>query len=138
MRKSNLQETINVRNLIEASLDSLFTIDSDGKLTDVNIAAEKATGLNRELLIGTDFSLYFTDPYRAKEAYQRAFIDGQVTDYDLIIKNVNGSFTPVLYNASIYRDEKGDIGVFVAARDMTSIIKVQNELLYMKVILSFL
>jgi len=130
--KSNLRKSIYIRNLIEASLDPLFTIDEEGKLTDVNAAAEKATGVSRELLIGTDFSAYFTDPQRAKEGYQRVLKDGQVIDYDLIIKNVNSSFIPVLYNASIYRDDQGDIGVFAAARDITSTIKIQNELLYIK------
>lgn len=130
--KSNLQNAIYVRNLIEASLDPLFTIDTDGKLTDVNTAAEKATGVSRELLIGTNFSSYFTDPQRAKEGYQRVFKDGQVIDYDLIMKNVNGSFIPVLYNASVFQDDQGDIGVFAAARDITSTIKIQNELMYIK------
>lgn len=129
---SNLKKMRDANRLIEASLDSLFTIDQEGILTDVNAAAEKAIGLSRETLIGTDFSVYFTDPQRAIEGYQRVFKEGQVIDYDLIIKNVDGSLTPVLYNASIYRDEQGDIGVFAAARDITSTLKIQNELLYMK------
>ena len=50
------------RSLIEASLDPLVAIAPDGKIIDVNIAAEKVTGLSREQLIGTDFADYFTDP----------------------------------------------------------------------------
>src|SRR5690242_11658943 len=42
------------RSLIEASLDPLVTISADGKITDVNEATAKVTGLPREKLIGTD------------------------------------------------------------------------------------
>jgi PAS domain S-box-containing protein len=54
-----------LRSLIEASLDPLVTINTDGKITDVNEATIKATGVSREELIGTDFSDYFTDPLTA-------------------------------------------------------------------------
>lgn len=61
------------------------------------------------------------------------FYEGKIVDSDLILKNINGSFIPVLFNASIYQDDQGTVlGVVAAARDITSTIKVQNELLYIK------
>ncbi|HEY3420023.1 MAG TPA: PAS domain S-box protein, partial [Methanomassiliicoccales archaeon] len=42
------------RSLIEASLDPLVTISADGKITDVNEATIKVTGVSRDNLIGTD------------------------------------------------------------------------------------
>ena len=54
------------RSLIEASLDPLVTIGSNGKITDVNRSTEKITGITRNELIGSDFSNYFTDPKRAR------------------------------------------------------------------------
>src|SRR3970282_396994 len=50
------------RSLIEASLDPLVTISPEGKITDVNEATIKVTGIPRDMLIGTDFSDYFTEP----------------------------------------------------------------------------
>jgi PAS domain-containing protein len=50
------------RSLIEASLDPLVTINKDGRIMDVNQATERATGVERKALIGSDFSEYFTDP----------------------------------------------------------------------------
>ena len=35
------------RNLIEASLDPLVTISAEGKITDVNLATEKITGITQ-------------------------------------------------------------------------------------------
>ncbi|MDA8424407.1 MAG: PAS domain S-box protein [Nitrospiraceae bacterium] len=108
------------RSLIEASLDPLVTIDATGKITDVNIATQAVTGRSREELIGTDFSDYFTEPHKARAGYQQAFRESSVKDYPLEIKHKDGHFTSVLYNASLYRDESGNvIGVFAAARDIT-------------------
>jgi len=109
------------RSLIEASLDPLVTIDRDGKITDVNLAAEKATGLSRQALVGTDFCDYFTEPEKARAGFQRAFREGTVRDYELAIRHRDGGTTPVLYNASVYRGETGGIaGVFAAARDISN------------------
>ncbi|WP_430516321.1 PAS domain S-box protein [Dehalogenimonas etheniformans] len=109
------------RSLIEASLDPLVTISPEGKITDVNEATIKVTGVSREQLIGTDFSNYFTEPQKAREGYQQVFALGSVTDYPLTIRNSNGTLTDVLYNASVYKDISGKVlGVFAAARDITA------------------
>ena len=125
LRLSNLYN----RSLIEASLDPLVTIGPDGKITDVNEATEQVTGYSRDELIGTDFSDYFTEPEKAKKGYQEVFSVGFVYDYELAIQNKNGHITPVLYNASVYKYEFGDvIGVFAAARDITERKKAEEAL----------
>jgi PAS domain S-box-containing protein len=109
------------RSLIEASLDPLVTISPEGKITDVNEASIKATGATREELIGSDFSEYFTEPDKAKAGYEKVFKEGSVSDYPLTIKHKEGKFMDVLYNASVYKDDKGNVlGVFAAARDITA------------------
>ena len=71
-------------------------------------------------LIGTDFLDYFTEPEKAKKGYQQVFREGLVQDYLLKIKNEDGRATPVLFNASVFKDEHDEIiGVFAAARDIT-------------------
>ncbi|MBI2061366.1 MAG: PAS domain S-box protein, partial [Nitrospirae bacterium] len=109
------------RSLIEASLDPLVTISPEGKITDVNEGSIKVTGVSREKLIGTDFSDYFTEPEKAREGYQQVFAKGFVTDYPLTIRHRDGRLTDVLYNASVYKDARGNVlGVFAAARDVTA------------------
>jgi PAS domain S-box-containing protein len=117
------------RSLIEASLDPLVTINADGTITDVNSTTEKATGFSRRELIGTDFSEYFTEPEKARRGYQQVFSEGTVHDYELEIRHRNGEVTPVLYNASVYRNEAGDVvGVFAAARDISERKKLEDQL----------
>ncbi|MFA6433710.1 MAG: PAS domain S-box protein [Elusimicrobiales bacterium] len=117
------------RSLIEASLDPLVTISSAGKITDVNEATIRVTGVSRWQLIGTDFSDYFTQPEKAREGYMKVFAEEYVTDYPLTIRHRDGRLTEVLYNASVYKDAGGKVmGVFAAARDLTEIKKAEKEL----------
>ena len=108
------------RSLIEASLDPLMMISALGKITDVNAATEKVSGVPRVQLIGSDFANYFTDPGKAREVYEQVFSHGFVTDYPLAIRHVTGKVTEVLYNSSLCRDNHGKVlGVLAAARDIT-------------------
>ena len=118
------------RSLLEASLDPLVTINPQGRITDVNNATEKVTGYSRNELIGTDFSNYFTKPERARAGYQQVFREGWVQDYELEVRHRDGHTTPVVYNASVYKDESGRaMGVFAAARDISERKKAEEELL---------
>jgi len=117
------------RSLIEASLDPLVMIGPGGRITDANAATEKATGCDRMELSGSDFSEYFTEHDKARAAYEEAFRAGFVRDCSLELRHRNGTVTPVVYNASVYRDETGKtIGVFAAARDITAQKRVESEL----------
>jgi len=117
------------RSLIEAALDPLVTIDPRGRITDVNAATERATGRSRNELIGTDFSDYFTDPAKARSGYRKVFNEGAVHDYPLELRHRDGRVTPVLYNASVYRNEAGEvIGIFAAARDISEQQRLEAQL----------
>jgi PAS domain S-box-containing protein len=115
------------RSLIEASLDPLFTINLDGKITDMNNASVKITGISREKMIGTNFFNYFTDPLKAKEVYQDIFANGFVTDFPLTIRDKK--FTNVLFNGSVYKDDRGSVrGAVVVARDITDQKRIEKQL----------
>ena len=108
------------RSLIEADLDPLVTISVDGKIMDSNAAAARDTGVPREQMKGSDFSEYFTDPDSARAGYREAFTKGAVRNYPLTMRHVSGKLTEVLYNASVYHSEKGEVaGVLAVARDIT-------------------
>jgi len=114
-------------SLIEASLDPLVTISIDGKIMDLNQATVKITGIECEKLIGTDFKDYFTNPEKAREVYREVFSKGFVTNYPLTIRD--HKLTDVLFNGSIYKDEKGNVlGAVVVARDITEQKRIEKEL----------
>lgn len=114
------------RSLIEASLDPLFTISPAGKITDMNDASVKVTGVSREKLTGTDFFEYFTEPDKARKGYEEVFAKGFVADYPLTIRD--HKLTDVLINGSVYKDEYGNVlGVVVVARDITEQKRTEKE-----------
>jgi PAS domain S-box-containing protein len=116
------------RSLIEVSLDPLVTISPEGKIADVNEATVEVTGAPREQLIRVNFADYFTEPEKAREGYQRVFSQGFATDYPLTIRRADGRLTDVLYNASVYKDPRGNgLVVFAAARDITGRKKAEEK-----------
>ncbi len=106
-----------------------MTINVRGKITDVNEATVKVTGVDRDRLIGTDFTDYFTNSEKARDVYREVFAAGKVADYPLTIRHSGGALTDVLYNASLYRDERGAVlGAFATARDVTAQKRAEEQL----------
>lgn len=109
------------RSLIEANLDPLIATGMEGTITDVNRATETATGFTRAELVGTDFAQYFTDPEGAREIHREVLREATVRGYPLELRQRQGATIAVLYNASVYKDESGQVlGVFAAARDVSA------------------
>ncbi|WP_192820387.1 PAS domain S-box protein [Rufibacter sp. LB8] len=133
-RAAELRVANYARGLIEASLDPLVTISPEGKITDMNQATVKVTGWDREQLIDSDFFTYFTEPQMAREVYQEVFAKGAVADSPLTLKHKDGKLTDVLFNGSVYRNDKGKVlGVVVVARDVTDQKRIATELIEAKV-----
>jgi PAS domain S-box-containing protein len=116
-------------SLIEASLDPLITINTEGKIMDMNQALATITGMSRVKLKGTDFFDYFTEPQMAREVYQEVFAKGSVADSPLTLRHKDGKLTDVLFNGSVYKDDKGNVlGVVIVARDVTDQKRIATEL----------
>ena len=78
--------------------------------------------------IGTDYLKSLHRSGEGASGIPTVFREGQVQDYGLEIRHRDGHITPVLYNASVYRDNDGEIvGVFAAARDITSASNMKNK-----------
>ena len=108
------------RSLIEASLDPLVTLNMEGKIISANEATVKITGVARDKLIGSDISLYFTDPEKARSSHQEVFAKGFIVEYPLSMRHVSGEVFDVLYNASPYRNQSGEMeGMLGVARNIT-------------------
>lgn len=117
------------RSLIEANPDTMITIKQDGTIHDVNEAMIIATGLGRDQLVGQDFSSYFSDPDKARKGYEQVFADGSIKDYELQMRHRSGSLFDVLFNASIFRNETGEVsGIIAVARDISERKRLEQEL----------
>ncbi len=115
------------RSLIEASIDPLVTISSEGKILDMNEALTTITLTTREQLTGTDFKNYFAEPEEASKVYKQIFDKGFIENYPLTI--IDGELTPVLLTGSVYKDERGKVlGAVVVARVITEQKRFEKEL----------
>jgi len=118
LRKSNAYN----RSLFEASLDPLATADADGKITDVNAAVEKVTGIGRKELIGDDYASYFTEPEKARASFQKAFREGLVQDISLELRRRDGQLVQLLCSAVVLRDEAGKpVSILAGGRDISQL-----------------
>lgn len=126
--KKEREESQYARSLIEASLDPLVTINTEGKIMDMNKATISITGVTRKKLTGTDFFDYFTEPQKAREVYQEVFAKGSVIASPLTLRHKKGKLTDVLFNGSVYKDDKENVlGVVIVARDVTEQKRIVRE-----------
>ncbi len=116
------------RSLIDASRDPFFIINTSGKITDLNEATIRITGIARLNLIGDDFYKYFTEPVKAKEAYQKIFSESFIADFPLTI--IDGVLTEVLLNGSVYKNDNGEVlGAVIVAHDITGQKQIEKDLI---------
>jgi PAS domain S-box-containing protein len=87
----------------------MVTINPAGIIIEVNEKWVRTTGLAQEQLVGTHFLDYFTDAPAATDGNQRVFSWGNVRDFPLAIRHTSDSSFDVRYNASAYKDRRGNI-----------------------------
>ncbi|MDQ1521030.1 MAG: hypothetical protein QOI55_2103, partial [Actinomycetota bacterium] len=118
-----------LRGLIEASFDGLITVDQEGYITDVNDRICVMSGYDRAELIGTSFSGYFTDPGSADSGVRDTFETGFVSEHELTLVSRSRRQLRVSINASIFRDDAGDVrGIVASARDITERVRLETQL----------
>ena len=116
-------------SLIESNTDALLTTDPRGIITDVNKQTEALTGRRRDELIGAPFKNCFTDPGRAEAGVNRVLTEGRITNCELTVRASDGALTVVAYNATtLHRRDRSLQGVFVAARDVTELKRLEHML----------
>ena len=109
----------NIVGLMEAILDPLVVISVDGKIADANTAMAVITGFDASELVGKEILGYFTDIKNAEEICADLFENGSVKDKFLAFKHKDGRAVDILFNGSVYKNEKGELtGAVIVARDI--------------------
>lgn len=106
-------------SLMNAILDPLVVIDRVGKITESNSAMEIISGYDSSELGGSELSGYFTDIPEAQKKCSEVFAKGSVKDSFLTFKHKDGNHTDILFNGSVFNDEKGKVsGAVIVVRDI--------------------
>ena len=81
-------------------VNPFFSIDANGRITAVNQAAEKITGISSSQLTNSSFADLFLESGKAAELLDLVFADGVACDYPLLLNMGNrGKGTQVIFNA---------------------------------------
>ncbi len=91
--------------------------------------------MTRHELTGSNFFDYFTQQRKAREVSLEVFEKRvESANSPLTIRHKDGKLTDVLFNGSVYKNDKGDvIGVVIVARDVTEQKKIATELIEARV-----
>lgn len=117
------------RGIVESSAVALIIIGRDGAITDVNAGASTLTGHSRRRLVGRQFASLFTDPERARAGVSRAFEDGFLNDYELIVRPRDGGRRVTAFHAGVFTDPRnGQPALIGAVQDITDRKRDEEQL----------
>ncbi|MFA6096171.1 MAG: PAS domain-containing protein [Candidatus Paceibacterota bacterium] len=117
------------RTMVENSNDMIYILDTQGKITYINPAAEICSGMKKEEIIGQSYTLMLSpaDIPRIKDIFTRT-LRGEKNNYEAKVNKADGSSLILSVNtAPIYKDEK-IIGTVSFAKDITE-EKISKNLL---------
>jgi PAS domain S-box-containing protein len=117
------------QSLLESSIDPFFTISAEGRIRDVNKATEKITGLPFRQLQGAEFASQFAEPDKAAAFCRQVLDEGRAVNYPLTVVRPGAEPVELLFNAALYRDDKGRFRhIFAVGRDITETRKLEMQL----------
>jgi PAS domain S-box-containing protein len=128
----------NYRDLVDNSLDIIYTINSDGTICSLNPAFERITGWSSSEWIGKDFSplIHPEDLQLARERFQST-LEGKIQFGNEVRVFTKNGDCRILELKTVPRVQKGKIvGVFGNARDVTDRKSAEEKLKEQKDFLS--
>ncbi|MBN2013061.1 PAS domain S-box protein [candidate division KSB1 bacterium] len=99
----------NYRSIIENIRDIFYRTDLNGKLTMINPSGAKLCGYQSvDDMIGLDFARdMYVDPAQRSYFLDELKKHGEVINYEVLLKRMDGSTLPVLANSHYRMDENG-------------------------------
>ncbi|MEO8516374.1 MAG: ATP-binding protein, partial [Flavobacterium sp.] len=127
MHTTDTKKNNYARSLIEANLSPVIIINTENKITDMNLVFANITGKSREELLGTNCYDYFSDPKKVKEACKRIFKKGFINNYELTITDHKEK--DVLFNGFVYKDAADKVlGAMILGRDISKQKVIEDDL----------
>ena len=118
-----------IRLLIDSSLDMIFACDENGKITEINTAAQRTFGYKSEEVLGKHISILYHDKGHSERIGDLIFQDGNYKGEAEHIKK-NGETFQAYISASLLKNDKGEIiGTMSISRDITSIKEAEEQLI---------
>jgi PAS domain S-box-containing protein len=109
--------------------DLYYQTDMSGTITILSPSCKKITGWEASELIGLQVLDLYPFPLQRKELLDNMFSNGEVHDYEVILKNRNGDHLNVSVTSHLVRDENGvPVAIEGTLRDITGRIRAEKAL----------
>ena len=111
-------------NIISTMSDSLFLVDTDGRITSVNPAVSDLLGYEMKELIGKPMRIIFPEKGDEESPFEGIFDDVMKTnivgEIETKFETKDGKVIPISLSSSVIRDEDGEPqGIVCIGRDIT-------------------
>lgn len=129
------QEEINRYNLIHNNPALICGVNCQGKVIFFNPAVEKITGYSIKEISDLNWwkTLYPGELYSQVEKFLMLINQGEVQDYEMIMKTKNGTLITIAWNASFNKDENDNLSeIYIFGHDITKRKATEEELLKFK------
>lgn len=126
-------KTLELRRILETSVDGIIITDPDGFITMINSFMEKLSGYPQEELIGKHTMELLPDgddhKKRAKELRERLYAGDVVAGFELKWLRKDGTTIDLEANVALLKDNKEKVtGTIASIRDITEWKKTEAEL----------
>jgi len=117
------------QSLIDSSLDMIISVDSDRRIVEFNLAAQKTLGYSKAEVLSKHVDLLYADSAEGLKVHQMTQQTGQFTG-EIVNQRKNGETFPALLTASAVQDANGKfLGAMGVSRDITKLKKAEEEII---------
>ncbi|MDP1551965.1 MAG: PAS domain S-box protein [Methanobacteriaceae archaeon] len=119
------------RGIFENVQDVIYQADNEGNIIDISPSINRYTGFDREKMIGSNISSWYQHPEDRVELLNKLKEKGEVTYYEVQLKNDLNEKFYVSINAHLRHNKKGEIiGVEGSLRDISKQKRIEKEIEY--------
>jgi len=131
IKSALLESEKRYRELFEASKDTVFIVDTRGRLVDINPAGSELLGYAKEELLALDLVHDLHVSRQARTEFRHKLVpEGYVKDAELELKRKDGGTVIVHVSASLMHDARGKLtGYRGIAHDVTERKRLEHRLL---------
>lgn len=117
------------KSLVEHNPNSVFSVDVNGIITNVNPKGIEMLEESKEQIISRNLFSYFNSADREMVKHKFNQLQGKnQSDFEVLIKNGQGKWIPVVITFVPIIVDKKLIGIFVVARDNTELIEYKEQM----------
>jgi PAS domain S-box-containing protein len=130
-QKHNIvEERIQLTSVVEASLDAIYAIDTDGRILSWNKAAVQIFGFEREEAVGQSIRILALEGQEEEmDAIIQIIRQGASYGYETVRQRKNKALVSLFVTVAPMRDSRGIlVGSSAVARDITDMQKQKSEM----------